>query len=1146
MNIPPALNPATWRANVQQKITHLPTWWAERKQRTAVPAGLMAYGTLTSFALWPVVEALTQTARTGQTLDPFTLTTAVMGMASGLGINLIASQLHGWYERVRGGGTAPTQTEVETWLTENITAIQPALDNLLEQTEALPAALHAFGQEQRAEFAQTLRHELQTLGNLPRFQLVLDQSRTYGSYATIVENSTVNGDVVGGQGNTLIKEQHIHQASDPSQPRAESLRHSYLNHLFTQCNQLPLAGIDPKAIGETGSRLQLGAVYTALLTKSSEGLGKDGVGEAILGGLMGHKDHRPLSAVAQLNAHPHLVLLGEPGGGKSTFVNFVILCTAGQLLGDANYNLALLTAPLPTEPKEERDADTPLETQPWTHGSLLPVRVILRDFAARGLPAIGQPATADHLWQFICAELSQASLGEYAPFLKKALLEQGGLLCLDGLDEVPEAEDNNRRLQIKQVVEDTARALPRCRLLITSRTYAYQQQAWQLADFASTELARYTLPQIKQFVTSWYNVVALARRQDTADYAGRAQLLLQTIQDTPRLYDLAERPLLLTLMASLHAWRGGNLPEKREELYRDAVTLLLDTWEQQRVVRDTAGNPINQQPSLEQWLQVDRDQMRRFLNKLAYEAHATQTELTGTADIPATTLVMGLLEISPHKNLPPQLLLEYLRDRAGLLVPHGVGVYTFPHRTFQEYLAACHLADEDYPDEVAELARTAPNKWREVALLAGAKAGFGSAFALWSLVNALCPAPPESHSEDPLADSWGGHLAGQLLVEAANLSQPSRANQRTLTRVANWLAHLLRNGQLPPTERALAGRHLAKLGDPRPEVTDVDHMPFAFVPAGAFVMGEPESEKPPHEAIKWSPQHPLTLPYGYWIGRFPVTNAHFAPFVAAGGYAEARYWPEAIAADLWKDGQISIYTYRLGLEKETRAHPADYGPDFTAPNQPRVGLSWYEALAYARWLTERWHTAGWLPPDWEVTLPSEAEWEKAARGGLETPIQSHLRPVADGLTAPQLPLQANDNPCRPYPWTGDEYTTEHANTKETGIGRPSAVGAFPLGTSPVGCEEMGGNVYEWTRSIWDVYDVQKNEFMGKYDYPYQPDDGRENLTADMYHARTARTGAYGLESAFGRCAARYRFNPRSVIDLFGLRLVVVPIQRSAL
>ena len=78
------------------------------------------------------------------------------------------------------------------------------------------------------------------------------------------------------------------------------------------------------------------------------------------------------------------------------------------------------------------------------------MQIVLRDLAAHGLPAAGQPATAEHLWQHIVASLRTASCGEYEPFLRRELREQGGLLLLDGLDEVPEADQ--RRVQILSLI----------------------------------------------------------------------------------------------------------------------------------------------------------------------------------------------------------------------------------------------------------------------------------------------------------------------------------------------------------------------------------------------------------------------------------------------------------------------------------------------------------------------------------------------------------------------------------------------------------------------------------------------------------------------------------------------------------------------
>ena len=86
-------------------------------------------------------------------------------------------------------------------------------------------------------------------------------------------------------------------------------------------------------------------------------------------------------------------------------------------------------------------------------------------------------------------------------------------------------------------------------------------------------------------------------------------------------------------MASLHAWRGGNLPEKREELYADTVDLLLDQWESPKVVRGPDGQPMVAEPSLMEWLKLDRAAVRKLLEQLAFEAHRDQPNLVGTADI---------------------------------------------------------------------------------------------------------------------------------------------------------------------------------------------------------------------------------------------------------------------------------------------------------------------------------------------------------------------------------------------------------------------------------------------------------------------------------------------------------------------------------
>jgi predicted NACHT family NTPase len=381
----------------------------------------------------------------------------------------------------------------------------------------------------------------------------------------------------------------------------------------------------------------------------------------------------------------------------------------------------------------------------------------------------------DSLWRFITAELPE-TLRPFERSLCQHLLRTGGLLLLDGLDEVPEADQ--RRVQVKTAVEQFAASFPKVRVLVTSRTYAYQRQDWKLRGFAEAVLAPFSTAQMYCFVEHWYAYVGQAHRLSPDDAQGRATLLKRTIAHTPRLKELATRPLLLTLMASLHAWRGGTLPEQREALYADAVDLLLDQWESQKVRRLPDGTYGLIQPSLAEWLRVDQQGMRQVLNRLAFEAHRDQPSLVGTADIAETKLVPALLALAPHPDPDrrPERLIEYLRDRAGLLEPRGVGVYTFPHRTFQEYLASCYLTDVNFPDDLAALLRAEPNRWREVTLLAGAKAVRGTA-AAWTLAEALCFEAPPNQPLPENAGYWTALLAAQVLIENKNLGQVAKRNR---------------------------------------------------------------------------------------------------------------------------------------------------------------------------------------------------------------------------------------------------------------------------------------------------------------------------------------------------------------------------------
>jgi formylglycine-generating enzyme required for sulfatase activity len=191
-----------------------------------------------------------------------------------------------------------------------------------------------------------------------------------------------------------------------------------------------------------------------------------------------------------------------------------------------------------------------------------------------------------------------------------------------------------------------------------------------------------------------------------------------------------------------------------------------------------------------------------------------------------------------------------------------------------------------------------------------------------------------------------------------------------------------------------------------------------------------------------------------------VTNAQYALFVQ-----DAKVKPP----EQWRGGSVSP-----GLE-----------------NHPVVNVRWDEAMSYCHWLGEKIEKL--------VSLPSEAEWERAARG---------------------------DQDKRAYPW-GNEWRDLHCNSSELGLDETTPVGLFLNGASPSGLLDMSGNGWEWTRTIRDDY----------FNYPYNIEDGRENIEVGL--ARVLRGGSFSHDAICARCAYRGGDDPYFKFTNLGFRVMVV-------
>ncbi|KPA11450.1 Serine/threonine-protein kinase pkn1 [Candidatus Magnetomorum sp. HK-1] len=204
-----------------------------------------------------------------------------------------------------------------------------------------------------------------------------------------------------------------------------------------------------------------------------------------------------------------------------------------------------------------------------------------------------------------------------------------------------------------------------------------------------------------------------------------------------------------------------------------------------------------------------------------------------------------------------------------------------------------------------------------------------------------------------------------------------------------------------------------------------------------------------------------------------------------------------------------------------------------------MGITWYEGIAFTRWLTEKWQKEKILSQKWIITLPSEAQWEKSARGGeqiLEHPICESVENMIKRhkfIAKNKINVIKNPMPKRNYPW-GDLHNENHANTKESEISTTSTVGCFSRGASPYGCEELSGNVWEWTRSI-------------DKGYPYQPGDGREDLDKIKSSAWIIwRGGSFYEVTNSALCASRGGRYPRNGHGSLGFRVVSSPFFTSDL
>ncbi len=317
----------------------------------------------------------------------------------------------------------------------------------------------------------------------------------------------------------------------------------------------------------------------------------------------------------------------------------------------------------------------------------------------------------------------------------------------------------------------------------------------------------------------------------------------------------------------------------------------------------------------------------------------------------------------------------------------------------------------------------------------------------------------KTENKDQSIRDWLHSLDEDVAVQSVD------APKNTDSIMPDWLRGLNGDFSVQSTEKPVTNKHNANddvpdflkqagwsetrdektsTGLSKNKITLSNGMEFMRVPAGKFLMGI--SGNIEHA------QHKVDIQYGFWMGRFPVTNVQY--------------------------NQFTNKEFEKGKE-----------------NHPVIHVSWDDAQGYIKQMNKGF--AFQLPAGYVFCLPSEAEWEKAARG--ETGII--------------------------YPW-GNEFDKNKCNSSEGKIKSTSPVGFYsPSGDSPYGCADMSGNVWEWVNSVYETY-------------PYVASDGRESEKVSGW--RVLRGGSFDDEAPKMRCDIRYRSSPHYWVGDYGFRLAIAP------
>ena len=638
----------------------------------------------------------------------------------------------------------------------------------------------------------------------------------------------------------------------------------------------------------------------------------------------------------------------------------------------------------------------------------------------------------------------------------RTLFETGELLLLcDGLDEL--VNSSEREEIVKGLAKlPSAYGVPGARNLIV---VSCRDQAWErggaFSHFDRIDIRKMDSTTRDKYLERWCYAVW---GEQAKSVLKNLKLAFRTSRSAKEMAANPRTAIMLAVRAS-----KGPLPEQKVALFEQIVDYALDSERLQRYGKVS--------------------QIKKYICELALTDQEGGKELSGNR----AELILGQLLASKPSELSKSELRETggallldLTLHTGLLTFEGTDAHApsrirFTDRTLQEYLVASHFANQNNPAAILEHS-TNPAWLESIGLTAGVLAKAEDWEGLESFLNTLLHTPQTNTSPKALFD-WGERVAvlSECLVQLTNWKLPERTIAPALK------AHQQAGQRLSGFDiltRVSIADGMGLLRDPR-LLPQPNHR-WVDIPSGQSTMGSDSVEA-------WRQEQPLRgiSLETFKIQRWPTTVEEYARFVEeVGGYL---------------DKDLEMLWDRAGLKwrnEQGIREPKKWDVQRANKNHPVTGISWWEARAYTRWLS----SVEELPQGWAISLPTEAQWERVARGPFDSPTHHTGR----------------------FPWGGQwdeqrEYGNINGQLKEV-----CAVGLFPDGHSSEGVWDMVGNVSEHCLDGFG---------------PPDPSLVLDPCCLDYRFGHVVRGGNHASPALNARVSARFPQNIEAQLSTVGFRCV---------